>query len=223
MNFRSRPFLNQSNLNIMNLNVHFFRALFLGIILLAVSCNNSPKNSEMIAEETPSEMPASSDEEGAPKQAAEEEKTMETEQPEQVAEEEEPNTYMDPFDPDFITGKWQAEDFNEVSFETWFYVEDGFVSGQYCAVNADASRIDCGTQDEVDMCYVKSPYLVGAKLLELEIVSCYSQKKGKATIEPYGDGQIRWRLTEPPGEFGVDHFAAADAILYKITFDPWDE
>lgn len=134
----------------------------------------------------------------------------------------EPNTYMDPFDPDFISGKWEAEDYNEISFSTWFYIEDGYVSGQYCAINSDASRIDCGTQDEVDMCYIKSPYLVGAKKLEVEIVSCYSMKKGKATIEPYGDGQILWRITQPPGEYGVDYFAHQEAVLYKIHFDPFE-
>ncbi len=134
-----------------------------------------------------------------------------------------PKLYMDPFDPDFITGRWGAEDFNGTSFETWFYVEDGFVSGQYCAINADASRIDCGTQDEVDFCYVKSPYLVGSKKLELEIVSCYSQKKGRASIEPYGDGAILWTITEAPGEYGLDYFAHESAVLRKLHFDPWED
>lgn len=135
---------------------------------------------------------------------------------------EEPNTYMDPFDPDFITGKWVAEEQNGFSFDAWFYVEDGYVSGQYCAMNEDASRVDCGTQDEVDLCYLKSPYLVGKKILELEVVSCYAMKKGKATIEPHGDGNLKWTLTESPGKFGVDHFAPEEAIMYKKSFDPWD-
>ncbi|WP_235298740.1 hypothetical protein [Portibacter marinus] len=141
-----------------------------------------------------------------------------------VPEQDEVNTYMDPFDPDFITGKWEAEDYDEISFSTWFYVEDGYVSGQYCAINTDATRIDCGTQDEVDVCYVKSPYLVGADKIELEIVSCYSHKKGKATIEPspYEEGAIIWTITEPPGEYRVDYFAHQSAVLRKVHFDPFE-
>lgn len=133
------------------------------------------------------------------------------------------DTNMDPFDPDFITGKWMSEDQNEISFDTWFHVTDGIVSGQYCAMNADASRIDCGTQDEAETCYLRSGPLKGDKVLELEVVSCYSLKKGKATIQPYGEDQILWKLIESPGEFGIDHFAPKEAVLYKTTFDPNDE
>ncbi|WP_235294383.1 hypothetical protein [Portibacter lacus] len=180
-------------------------SLFVLSLLLCMSCN-SPKNGLQSSEN---------------KNIESEKETTDAAE-EFVAVMEEPNTYMDPFDPDFISGKWEAEDQNGFSFGTWFYVEDGYVSGQYCAMNEDASRIDCGTQDEVNMCYLKSPYLVGKKILELEVVSCYAMKKGKATIEPYGDGQIKWKLTESPGTFGVDHFAPEEAILFKTSFDPWD-
>lgn len=137
-------------------------------------------------------------------------------------DEEEKKVVMDVFDPDFINGKWEAEDQNEISFNTWFDSQDGMLIGQYCAMNIDASRIDCGTQDEVESCYLKSGPVKGKKTLELEVVSCYALKKGKATLTPQGDGNIIWRLVEEPGQFGVDHFAPKEALLRKISFDPYD-
>lgn len=127
---------------------------------------------------------------------------------------------MDVFDPDFINGRWEAEDQNGYSFGTWFDSDQGIVIGQYCAMNHDASRIDCGTHEEIESCYLKSGPVKGKKMLELEIVSCYALKKGKATLTPQGDGHLIWRLVEPPGKFEVDHFAPEEALLRKVSFDP---
>jgi hypothetical protein len=129
---------------------------------------------------------------------------------------------MDVFDPDYINGRWEAEDQNGYSFGAWFDTDEGTVIGQYCAMNHDASRIDCGTHEEVESCYLKSGPVKGKKILEIEVVSCYALKKGKATLSVQDDGNLVWRLVEPPGEFEVDHFAPEVALLRKVSFDPYE-
>ena len=135
---------------------------------------------------------------------------------------EETEMIMDVFDPDFINGRWEAEDQNGYSFGVWFDTDKGKVIGQYCAMNYDASRVDCGTHEEIESCYLRSGLVAGKEILELEVVSCYALKKGKATLEVQGDGNLIWRLTEEPGTFEVDHFAPKVALLRKVSFDPYE-
>lgn len=135
---------------------------------------------------------------------------------------EEKTFVIDVFDPDYINGRWEAEDQNGYSFGAWFDSDEGMVIGQYCAMNHDASRIDCGTHEEFESCYLKSGLVKGKKMLEIEVVSCYALKKGKASLTVQDDGHLIWRLIESPGVFEVDHFAPEVALLRKVSFDPYE-
>ncbi len=127
---------------------------------------------------------------------------------------------MGVFDPDVISGRWEAEDADGFSFDLRFYVEDGFISGQYCAMNETATRIDCGEMGDEE-CYVRGPWIRDGGSLILEVKSCYGHKTGEAEIHFEGE-QLKWVLMVEPGKQGVDHFAPLEALLTKVHFDPFE-
>lgn len=126
----------------------------------------------------------------------------------------------DSFDPDFFDGRWEAELDNGFSFDLKMYIEDGFISGQYCAINETATRIDCGEMG-VDDCYIRGPLTSDGGMQIVEIKSCYSGKTGKAQLQVVGE-QIKWTIMIEPGKFGLDHFAPLEAVLHKVHFDPFE-
>jgi hypothetical protein len=121
-------------------------------------------------------------------------------------------------DPDFLTGQWEGTGIEGFDFSFWIYVEDGFVSGQYCAINDTASRIDCGEQDEVGECYIKGPLNMDGDTIQIEVISCYSRKAGKAILYPEGDNMI-WEILEEPGEAGKDYFAPMKSEMVKTSIE----
>jgi len=129
-------------------------------------------------------------------------------------------TEVDPFDPDVINGRWEADEQNGFSFDLRFYVEDGFIKGQYCAINETATRIDCGEMGD-EACYVKGPLVRDGGAQIVEVKSCYSGKTGEAELYIVGD-KLQWNLMVEPGKQGVDHFAPLEALLTKVHFDPFE-
>lgn len=203
--------------------------LYVLIIASTFSCNNSANGEKTEALEVKSseKIETTGDEEEGSiieevDREVEELKAKVDEMESKEVEKEENTIVMDVFDPDYINGRWEAEDQNGYSFGAWFDSDEGSVLGQYCAMNHDASRIDCGTHEEVESCYLKSGPVKGKEILEIEVVSCYALKKGKATLTVQDDGHLIWRLVESPGVFKVDHFAPEVALLRKVSIDPFE-
>ena len=117
--------------------------------------------------------------------------------------------------PEFLSGRWEAPESGGFTFDVWLYVEDGFISGQYCAMNEDVSRIDCGTEGDLDDCFIRGSFIPDKNSIEVTIKSCYALKEGKAVISRSGNYLI-WHLAEPPGKYGQDHFAPEGATLKKV-------
>lgn len=123
---------------------------------------------------------------------------------------------------DFLTGVWQPVVSDDIDFDVWFYVEDGYISGQYCAMTSNASRIDCkeAEDDELD-CGIKHPFTPDQSSLEIDVVSCHSLKKGRVGVTRQDD-KLVWELLEAEGRYMYDHLLPQRTVLTKIADDPFE-
>lgn len=122
---------------------------------------------------------------------------------------------------DFLTGVWQPVVSQDIDFDVWFYVEDGYISGQYCAMTSNASRIDCKEdEDDVD-CGLHAPFLIDQKTHAVDVTSCYSFKKGTVELTRQGD-HLLWKLNQFDGRHLYDHLMPAEVLLKKAAEDPFE-
>lgn len=123
--------------------------------------------------------------------------------------------------PDFLTGAWLGDETVDHDFDIWFIVEDGHISGQYCGVTFDASKIDCKAEgDEID-CGILLPFTSDQSSLEFDLVSCHSLKKGRARVTRIGE-ELLWELIEAEGKYMHDHLMPPRSVLIKLADDPFE-
>ncbi len=191
---------------------------FLFALLLFVSCNNSTSKSSENSEESTEVADLASEMDNNEQVTPGVEQTIEEIEEKGEAVSSSPTDYNFFMDPDFLTGQWEGTGIEGFDFSFWIYVEDGYVSGQYCAINETASRIDCGEQDEVGECFIKGPLNMEGDTIHLEVISCYSRKTGKAILYPEGDNMM-WEITEEPGVAGKDYFAPMKSEMIKTSIE----
>lgn len=126
---------------------------------------------------------------------------------------------MDFFDPDIINGTWQAETENGIEFDMWLMIVEGKISGQYCAMTMDASKVDCGTDDEISDCFIKGELSQGSESIDVDFVSCMSLKSGKASLSKYGEDQLLWTLKSSEGIYKVDYLAPKKAVMTRVSME----
>lgn len=193
--------------------IHLFIA-----ILFIVSCKNSTGSDSNTSSEANDEMEVVEEMDQNKQVTPGVEETIEEIEEEGETVSSNSTDYKFFMDADFLTGQWEGTGIEGFDFSFWIYVEDGYVSGQYCAINDSASRIDCGEQDEVGDCYIKGPLNMEGDTIQLEVISCYSRKTGKAILYPDGDN-LMWEITKEPGEAGKDYFAPMESEMVKTSIE----